>query len=545
MTLSSMDVPLKDRTLSKVLRAKAQLNGDRTFIIFEGRRYSYAEVYDQSRQFACRLLAIGIQPQQHVAIMMESRPENIFLHFALAMIGAVAVPINTAARGDLLAYYVKQSDSVTLLIEETFTERFGLVIEQCEMLRTVVLFRTENSARPKDVFAKELGHTQLIAWHQFDDAALETELIDCKYNDILHILYSSGTTGTSKGSMVSNATALMAAAKYVELNGYNHTDVMYTCLPMFHGNAWNCTILPALIADAAVALSRRFSARNFWREIGEMEATHCSLLSAMINILWLQEPSPQEQAHSLRTCLVVPTPEFSEEFEKRYKVKISSLYSLSDFGLATVLSPSAPRNKLRSAGKPLPEMSVSILDEDDLPLPTGEVGEICLRNNDSWFGRQGYYKLPELYLAATRNLWFHTGDRGWLDTDGYLYFAGRSKDLIRRRGENISALQVEEIIMKHPAVADVAVYAVRAEFLEDEVMASIVCKPGIELDPKDLVEFCAPRIAYFMVPRFIEFLSELPVTPTNKVEKYKLRESAEKRLHEIWDRDRSGIVLEK
>jgi crotonobetaine/carnitine-CoA ligase len=241
----------------------------------------------------------------------------------------------------------------------------------------------------------------------------------------------------------------------------------------------------------------------------------------------------------------VPTPEFSTEFEQRYNVRISSIYSLSDFGMATILAPTDPRDKLRSAGRPIAEMAVAILDEHDLPMPAGQTGEICLRNNAAWFGRQGYYKMAETFLGATRNLWFHTGDRGWLDDDGYLYFAGRNKELIRRRGENISAILVEEIIRSHPAVAHVAVFAVRAEFLEDEVMAAIVPKSGHSLDCAELVNFCAPRMAYFMVPRFVEQVSELPVTPTGKVEKYKLREAAEQRLAEVWDREKSGIVLER
>jgi crotonobetaine/carnitine-CoA ligase len=188
---------------------------------------------------------------------------------------------------------------------------------------------------------------------------------------------------------------------------------------------------------------------------------------------------------------------------------------------------------------------VAIVDEDDLPLPNGKVGEICLRNNEAWFGRQGYYKMADVFVNAIRNLWFHTGDRGWMDEDGYLYFAGRSKDLIRRRGENISAVQVEQVLRRHPAVAEAAVFAVRAEFLEDEVMASIVCKPGHKVDYPDLIDFCAPKMAYFMVPRFLDIVPELPMTPTGKIETYKLRESAERRLSEIWDREKSSIVLEK
>jgi crotonobetaine/carnitine-CoA ligase len=210
-----------------------------------------------------------------------------------------------------------------------------------------------------------------------------------------------------------------------------------------------------------------------------------------------------------------------------------------------MLGPDDPREKLGSAGRVLPEVSVAILDDDDLPVADGEVGQICLRSNEPWFGRQGYYNLPGMWLSVIRNFWVHTGDRGWVDQDGYLYFEGRSKDLIRRRGENISAIQVEEVIRRHPAVADVSVYAVRAEFIEDEVMASIVCRDGHRLDYAELIGFCAPRMAYFMVPRFVEVLEQLPLTPTGKVEKYKLRESAQQRLAQVWDRERHGIKLEK
>ena len=537
-----MDTPLHERTLARVLRAKAASQGDRPFLLFEGRSFSYREAYELSCRIAGGLSAAGVGVKQHVAIMMEIRPETVWSNFALALIGAVAVPINNAARGDLLAYYVRQSDAVAMILETTFVDRFALVCQQCPLLKLVGLFPSEPGA-PCDIAA--LGDIETIPWEQLARAEPFPDSSEPQYSDTLHILYSSGTTGPAKGSMVANATAIMAAAKFVDVNGYDNSDVMYTCLPLFHGNALNCTLLPALMAGGTVALSRRFSARNFWSEIGESGATQCSLLSAMINILWLQPPSPQEREHRLRVCQVVPTPEFSAEFEQRYNTTIASLYSLSDFGLATILTPRDPRKKLRSAGRPIPEMSVAILDEDDLPLPSGETGEICLRNNQPWFARQGYYKMPDTFVRATRNLWFHTGDRGWLDEDGYLYFAGRNKELIRRRGENISALLVEEVIRSHPAVGDVAVFAVRAEFLEDEVMASIVCKNDHQLDCLELVKFCAPRMAYFMVPRFVEFLPELPITPTNKVEKYKLRESAEQRLAQVWDREKSGIVLEK
>ena len=536
-------IPLQERTLARLLRDRAGQHADKPFLLYNGQSFTYAQAYEQSRRIAGGLTAAGVKPKQHVAIMMENRPEVVWLNFALALIGAVAVPINNASRGDMLAYYIQQSDAAAIVIDEVFVERFAAAQVDASALDTVVVCPDgTTNGQP----TSSLGKAKTVPWEIVVNAApLPDDHPGPEYSDLLQILYSSGTTGVPKGSMIANATAIRAAHKHVEVYGYNSDDVMYTCLPMFHGNAVNCTVLPALMAGATVALSRRFSTSKFWREINECGATRTSLLSAMINFLWLKEPSDEERTHRLKTCLVVPAPEFALDFEQRFGVTITSLYALGDFGYATMYGPDEPREKIRSAGRPVSEVQVVIMDEHDQPLPTGEVGEICLRSNEAWYGRQGYYKLPELWAPSLRNLWLHTGDMGRFDEDGYLFFAGRSKEMIRRRGENISAIQVEDVIRRHPKVADVAVYAVRAEFLEDEVMASVVSREGCKVDPEDLVRFCAPQMAYFMVPRFVEVLPELPLTQTGKVEKYKLREAAELRLKDLWDREQHGIELEK
>lgn len=536
-------IPLPERTLARLLRARAVQFAGKPFLLFGGQSFTYAQAYEESRRIAGGLRAAGVTPGQHVAIMMENRPEVVWLNFALGLIGAVAVPINNASRGDMLAYYLRQSDAAAIVIDETFVERFATAQVDAPLLATVVV--CPDAAVPAQAKVS-LGSAKTVAWQSIVTAQqLPEDDPGPAYSDLLQILYSSGTTGVPKGSMIANATAIRAAHKHVEVYGYNSDDVMYTCLPMFHGNAVNCTVLPALMAGATVALSRRFSTSKFWREINETGATRTSLLSAMINFLWLKEPSSEERSHRLKTCLVVPAPEFALEFEERFGVTITSLYALGDFGYATMYGPDEPRSKIRSAGRPVPEVQVVLMDAHDQPTAEGEIGEICLRSNEAWFGRQGYYKLPELWVPSLRNLWLHTGDMGRFDEDGYLYFAGRSKEMIRRRGENISAIQVEDVVRRHPKVADVAVYAVRAEFLEDEVMASVVSREGCQVDPEELVRFCAPQMAYFMVPRFVEVLAELPMTQTGKVEKYKLREAAELRLRDVWDRDQHGIELEK
>lgn len=535
-----MSLPLHERTLARVLYRQAQAFADKPFLLFEGRSFSYAEALANSCRIAGGLIAAGVQPHQNVAIVLENRPEAVWLHFALAIVGAVAVPINTASRGDLLAYYIRQSDSVAVFLDAPLVERFAAIQDRCPQVRFAAVLPAEADAPAQP----PLG-IRTLPWEDFASHAPFADVFRTAYDDTLHILYSSGTTGPAKGSMIANATAVRTAQKHVEVFGYESSDVLYTCLPLFHGNAMNCTMLPALYCGATMALAKRFSKSRFWREINATCATRTSLLSAMINFLWLNEPTPEERSHRLETCIVVPTPEFALEFEQRFNVTVTTLYGLGDFGYAAMLGPDAPRDKIRSAGRMLPEVSIAILDDDDLPVSTGQVGQICLRTNEAWFCRQGYYKMDDRWCAVVRNLWLHTGDRGSLDADGYLYFAGRDKELIRRRGENVSALQVEEVIRRHPAIADVAVYAVKAEFLEDEVMASVVAKDGAQVDAPELIAFCAREMAYFMVPRFIEVLAALPLTATGKVEKYKLRAASEQRLAQVWDREKAGIRLEK
>jgi crotonobetaine/carnitine-CoA ligase len=188
---------------------------------------------------------------------------------------------------------------------------------------------------------------------------------------------------------------------------------------------------------------------------------------------------------------------------------------------------------------------VRIVDDADFEVPRGQVGEIVVRGKEPWIMCQGYYKMPEATLAAWRNLWFHTGDRGYMDQENYLYFVDRKKDAIRRRGENISSFEVEQIILKHPSVLDVAAFPITSEHSEDEVMVSIVLREGGTLSEMQLIEFCNRNMPYFMVPRYVEIVNALPKTMTEKVEKYKLRASAETRLSAIWDREKAGIVIKR
>lgn len=531
--------PHRERVFGPLLARKAAENGDRTYLLFEGRRFSYRDVDTITTRIANALRSLGIEKGEHVALLLDNRPEILWLYFALAKIGAVAVPVNTAAKGELLAYFLNQSDSIAIVFEAAYADRYVAVQAECPKLRLAVAV-DENNEGAAALHRIALPVTDYRELERGSDVPVDVEV---SFNDTFCLFYTSGTTGPSKGNIFTHCAALSAPYTRVQYFGYQRDDVLYVCLPLFHGNALLGGCIPGLLADATVALSRRFSARNFWREVRSVGATKFNLLSAMVNILWNQPESPEDNDGILRQTTMVPIPEFGREFAKRFNLQLTSVYALTDYGNATMLPPDHPSEKFRSAGKPNPHVQVAILDDEDFPVPPGTVGEICLRANEPWIAAEGYYNMPEATLKAYRNLWFHTGDRGYFDEDGYLYFVDRKKDAIRRRGENISAWEVEQIIGRHPAVAEVAVFPVRAEMSEDEVMATVVCRPGKHLDPADLVLFCQANMAYYMVPRFVEIVPEMPKTLTQKIQKFKLQESAQQRLAEIWDREKAGIKI--
>lgn len=550
MADAAMDPGIRQMTIGGVLAMQAAVYGAHPFLRFEGTDTSYAEAHRQTDLLAAGFAAAGIGHGTHVAIMLGNRPEFIWTYFALGKLGAVSVPINTAAKGALLAYYLDHSDATVLVVDAGLVARLAGLPCPPAAIGTVVLVGSEPGSKLPAGLA---GHASV---HDYDTLAAHAgpaPPADVRFNDIFMFQYTSGTTGPSKANVTPHASALYVAYDFKHGFGYGPADVLFTCLPLFHGNAFLCSTLPALVSGATLALSRRFSATSFWQELAQAGATQFNALGAMSSILFGRPPAATDRAHRVRQCMMVPVPAFGHDFEARFGLRITSVFAMTDYGTVTLRTMDDPAAKFESAGRARPEVSVAIMDDDDIPVPPGVTGEICLRSNRPWSASLGYYKMLEGTLAATRNLWFHTGDRGHLDADGYLYFVDRKKDAIRRRGENISSFEVEQVISRHPDVAEVAAFPVRAEMQEDEVMVSVVLRPGTMLTEHDLIGFCAGAMAYYMVPRFVEYVPELPKTMTEKVEKYKLRAAAEARIGaqisarigKVWDREQHGIVVKR
>lgn len=532
---------IEDRTTAHILGDKAATVGDRPFLHWQGRTFTYRDLDEMTNRYANGLAGIGVGRGDHVAMLMSNGPEFLWTLWGLGKLGAVAVPLNTAAKGELLRYFLDQSDSVALCVDAGLLSRAADVLDRITAVRTVVVHGPDPHVRlPTTTRVHDMSEVEGAP------ATPPAPGPPVRADDPHLILYTSGTTGPSKGAISPQSQGHAVGHKLSTISGYRPDDVLYTCLPVFHGNALWYTVYTALWAEASVALYPHFSASRFWSQVRESGATVFNCLGAMANIVWQQPPGPDDRRHDVRICMMVPTStQLTQGFRERYGITVTSVYAMTENCAVTVFGPDDPPEKVPSAGLVRDDVAVQIVDDDGAVLPPGAVGEIRIRPAQPGMTMTGYYAMPEETAATHRDGWFHTGDRGSLDTDGYLYFSDRRKEAIRRRGENVSAYEVETIVCRHPAVREAAAVPVASELGEDDVMVYLVPADSAAISFPEIIEFCDREMPYYMVPRYLEIIDELPKTPSEKIEKYKLKTAAAERLDQLWDREAAGIVIRR
>jgi carnitine-CoA ligase len=508
-------LPAGERTLPALLELQSARHGDRPLVRVGGRTLTVAELCVAVAATAGRLAGAGIRPGDAVATMSENRLEVLELWLGCAWLGALYVPVNTALRGGQLEHVLRDAGARLLVVEP-------------DLLPAVDAVRS--------------GLPALEVLWRFDDYPGYGEPVPAAAagpGDTCAILYTSGTTGVSKGVLCPHAQWYWWGIVTGEILGVDEDDVLYTCLPLFHTNALNAFV-QALVAGAVYTPGPRFSASRFWQRLVESEATVTYLLGAMVHILAKRDPDECDRRHRVRVALAPATPAaLYAPFRARFGVELVDGWGSTESNC--VLSTAVPGAPDGSMGGITPGFDARIVDEDDEEVPPGAPGELLVRSHHPFAFANGYHGLPEQTLEAWRNLWLHTGDRVVRDGDGWFWFVDRLKDSIRRRGENISSYEVEAALAAHPDVAAVAVVPVPGELGEDEVLACVVPRPGTAPDPADLVRFCEPRLAYFAIPRYVELVDELPLTANGKVEKYRLRERGVG--ERTWDRDAAGVEL--
>ena len=517
--------------LATLVRRKAAKNGDRPALRFEGRTLSYAELDRETDRIARGLAISGLVAGDRVAALLYNTPEFPLLWFALAKRGLILVPLNTGLKGEILRYELADSAPAALVSDRRLWEPYRP-------------FR-EGLAIPREWIVDPPGASEPLppGAARFADLATDRpapEVPAPRPYDPVAILYTSGTTGPPKGAIIPHEKPLVTAREIAARSRLTPDSVLFTALPLFHCNAQEMTTLVALENDLTAAFDERFRASSYWDTAAQLGATHVSLLIAMINVLFKQPEKGSDRTHRVRTALTAGTTRAVwPDFERRFGLTVVELYGMTECGCTTLMNP-PDAIRVGSIGTPLGFVEADVVDDDDRPVGPGVRGELVVRPRAPFTMFLGYLGKPEKTVEAWRNLWFHTGDYVTRDADGYYYFVDRKKDVIRRRGENLAPYDVETVLNRHPAVFESVVVGVPSPLGEEDVKAFVLLRPGAAATPKELFEYCVAELPFFMVPRFLEFLDEIPKTANQKAQRYVLRGRTGGRQY---DREELGIVV--
>ena len=530
MRFPATEVPVSRRTFACAIADAAGRDARREVFVCGDARWSVARAGAIAAGQAAALRQAGVRRGDRVALFCGNRAEFMQVVLGCAWLGAIAVPINTACRGPQLRYYLADSGARLLAIEDALLpELDGMDASGLPLERLWVI--GESDAQPRGPW--QVG--PLPAW----DGLEPLEAAPLGPGDTFAILYTSGTTGPSKGVCCPHGQLHAWGVNTARLLGVVRGDVLCTTLPLFHVNALN-GFFQALLADATQVVEPRFSVSGFWATMVRRRATVGYLLGAMVPMLLAREPSAEERLHAMRIALGPGVPAaLAERFRERTGVALLEGYGSTETNFVIAAPPGSVAQG--TMGMLQPGFAARVVDEHDAEVPRGVAGELLLRADEPFAFATGYHGLPERTVEAWRNLWFHTGDRVVCDAHDRFTFVDRLKDAIRRRGENISSHEVEQVLMSQPGIAQAAVFPVRSELAEDEVMAALVPAVGTTIDPVAVIRFCESRMPHFAVPRYLEVVEDLPRTENGKVRKTVLRERGVGPA--TWDREAAGIVV--
>jgi crotonobetaine/carnitine-CoA ligase len=505
----------EDMSWAELAEEKARKWGDRVFLLYEDRKLTFRQMDENANRLGNFLLSLGGGRGKGLAIIMGNCPEYLDIYIGSQKTGMYSIPVNTSLRGDSLLYVLDHSDSEFVFIDGEFLEAYQKIADRLTKVRHVIV----NGRRPGQ--ALPAGATDLAS--AYGHSSLRPEGITPGRDDICFILYTSGTTGLPKGVMYRYGKTTVKLLSLPAYALYRKSDILYTCLPLFHGNALWLTTTVAMHRGAKVVLKKKFSASRFWDDIRANNVTAFNTLGAMIPILMKQPESPADRDNRVRFTLSAACPADEwPKFEKRFGIKIYEGYGAVDGGGKSIMNlGTAP---VGSIGKPSLGTVYRLVDRDGNDVPDGTPGELIFESKGKKKSVE-YFKNEKASNDKLRHGWIYTGDLVRRDAKGYLYFVGRNAEFMRIKGENVSAYEVEHAIQKHPSVLEAAVYAVPSELAEDEIMASVSVVEGHTLAEADLAEFLRENLAKFAVPRFIRIVDEFPKTETQRIRKKELEKA--------------------
>ncbi|MCL4746769.1 MAG: AMP-binding protein [Burkholderiaceae bacterium] len=514
-----------DRTLRDLIEERVALYGEREFLIFEdqeGRveRYTYREFDERVNQVANGLLVEGVQLDDKVVIHLPNSPAFLITWFALAKIGAVMVPTNTANTSGEMEYVLRTADATMVVTEVQYLEMFNKVLPSCSGIRRVFVARTDHAPA---------GTQRWDGLWQGQPSTLAP--IKLSNEATLEILFTSGTTAQPKGVMLTHANSLWSGERVCKQIRLAPGERNLTALPCFHVNAQSISTLASITAGATLVLLEIYSATKFWEQVRRHRANVISLVPALMRTIAAQPPRPDDRDHALRVVFyaINCTDKEKTDFEERFGVSFLNGYGLSEAQTIVTMAPLDGNRKWPSIGLPAVDRRIRVVDDLGDEVPRGQVGELLVWGVPGRTIMKGYYKNPEETAAAVKDGWLHTGDNAIMDEAGYLYFFDRKKDVIKRGGENVSASEVEMVLMEHPGVLECAVIGVPDQIKDEAVKAFVVPRPNTGLTVEEVLAHCTARLAKFKIPQLIELREVLPKTSIGKIEKKVIRNEEQKR----------------
>lgn len=506
------------RTLRDLLDEQVARDPDKIFLVVEDAsgqvaELSYRAFVDGVDAVATGLSKIGVLPGDKVTVHLRNCVEVPTIWFALASLGAVFVPSNVANTAAEMRHVLSFSDSVAVITEPALATAVRKAAPECADVRHIVIARA-SQVEPGEVLLDELL--------SFDPPPPRPPVTS---DDVVEIIFTSGTTAQPKGVMLTHANALHAGERTVRMLRLDRGERCLTALPLFHVNAQTLTLLAALTAGGTCILLEEYRASKFWAQVRRHGATYATVVAMQARTLLAQPPDSSDVHHQLRRvfyAINIPTPE-KDEFERRFGVELINGYGLSEAMTVVTCSPVYGPRRWPSIGRPVHDRRVRLVDESGCDVATGDVGELLVQGIPGRTLMKGYYKDPESTARTIIDGWLRTGDNAYADEAGYIFFFDRAKDVIKRAGENISASEVEAVLLQHPGVAEAAVIGVPDPIRDESVMAIVVAADGVELTTESIQAFCRERLAIFKVPTIVTLRDSLPKTAVGKIEKKLLR----------------------
>jgi crotonobetaine/carnitine-CoA ligase len=508
-------LPLADeRTIPGLLEGWASRTPGARFCSTAKREFTFAEMQERSEAVAAGFVALGIRRGDRVTILCPNRVEMLELFFALARIGAIQVPLNAYLKGAFLEHQLVHSASTVLVTDADGLAAIHSMVHGLGELRHIV--RLDEGDDVAGV------HTVAYADLSTDGGLPPTRPA---IGDVMSIMFTSGTTGLAKGCVLSHGYYTRCGRVTGDALGLTNSDSIYSSLPLFHGGARLLVLTTALVRGLPVTIDSAFSARKFFPRAREAGATVTVGVGAMGQALMALSPSDADRAHGVHTMLVSPMrPETQASFQERFGIDPwTEFYGQTECVPVTCTPRRGARDRF-GCGTAAPDLDIALIGEDGREVPDGDVGEICVRPREPHTIFDGYWNAADRTLEAFQGLWYHTGDTGRRRPSGELEFVDRKTDSVRRRGENVSSMEVEAAIVTHPLVAEAAVHAVPSEQTEDDIKACIVLVPDGQIRPDQLFEHFKATLPYFAMPRYVDILDELPKNAVGRVMKHVLKQ---------------------